>query len=86
MINIEKIKIYNSYRGDVDGFGRASNRDKRIIDSSEFSFIESIIQDIKLIEKGLASENYISLVNKKLLENCNDMDTINYLKSSAMNY
>ncbi|MBC7412502.1 MAG: hypothetical protein H7331_08625 [Bacteroidia bacterium] len=86
MITIEKVKIYNIYKGDVDGFGRASNRHRKIINHNEFSLLEGLIQDIKLIEKGLASENYISHVNKKLLESCNDMDTINYLKSSAINY
>lgn len=86
MITAEKIKIYTLYKGDTDGFSRGPNRHQRIIDHKEFSLIESLIQDIKLIARGLASEDYISSVEKKLIENCDNTDTINYLRNSIKEF
>ena len=48
-------------------------------------FIEKLIQDIKLIEKGLAAPSYEEEVNKKINESCDNPDTIFCLKTIATN-
>lgn len=56
MVTLKHIEIYKTYQGDGDGFVRcATLEEKYIMNYSEWSFIDNIIQDLKLIKKGLAS-------------------------------
>ncbi len=61
-LNIEKLKIYNSYGGDIDGICR-NNRPKEIdvfgdcLDTN-WSLISNKLQDIELISKRLTSFDY----------------------------
>jgi hypothetical protein len=61
-INIEKLKIYNSYGGDIDGICRNSRPTEKAVfgDSldSTWTFISTKLQDIELISKRLASYDY----------------------------
>lgn len=58
-INIEKLKVYNSYRGDIDGICRNNQQAEKAIfgDSlgKTWALISSKLQDIELISKRLAS-------------------------------
>jgi len=62
IINIDKLKIYRNYGGDIDGLLRM----KKKVDLDAFGSdldniwakITSFIQDIELIEKGLVSKEY----------------------------
>jgi len=71
MITIEKIKIFNSYGGDVDGFLRMKrDKESRLIEDNEWSLIGDFLQDMALINKKLAAQSYVDLVLKKMKENC----------------
>jgi len=84
MITLKHIEIYKSYNGDGDGFVRcATPEEKAIMDYKRWSLIESLIQDISLIKKGLASEAYIKTIDERLKENCDSKETIQSLRDMA---
>ena len=82
MITVEKLKIFEKYKGfDYD---RASERDVKILDYSEFMLIERLVQDIRLIRKRLAAKSYEQQTNVLLEESCDCLETIDYLKKMAV--
>ncbi|SEA68464.1 hypothetical protein SAMN05192529_1492 [Arachidicoccus rhizosphaerae] len=84
MITLKHIEIYKSYNGDGEGFVRcATPEEKAIMDYKRWSLIESLIQDISLIKKGLASEAYIKTIDERLKENCDSKETIQSLRDMA---
>lgn len=86
MINIDKINTYSCYDGEVDGLGHGPKRDRKIISEDEFILIGNLIQDIRLIQKNIASPSYEEQVNKKLKEICDGDETIFYLKALAAKF
>jgi len=73
MITIDKIKIFDSYRGDIDGLARVGrDSEKKLFDNNDWSLIDSFYQDIELINRRLAAQTYIEQTIAKLKDNCND--------------
>src|SRR4051812_18575549 len=86
MITTEKIKIFNSYGGDIDGLTRNSrSNDHNLISDNEWSLIDNFFQDIELINKGLAAQTYIEQTLLKLKENC-DSDSFETLTNKIECY
>ena len=84
MITLRHIEIYKSYDGDGDGFVRCTTtEEKAVMDYKHWSLIESLIQDIRLIKNGLASEDYARAIYERLQENCDSEETIQELKKIA---
>lgn len=84
MITIEKYQIYRKFSGDGDGFARlASKTDKELFDSNDWAMINSFIQDIELINKGLVSTDY---KKKKLdiIKSETDLATYNILTKNLI--
>lgn len=84
MITTEKLKIFQKCNGDGDIWLRTSwwwQRNK--IDPDDWALISQLIQDIKLIDKGLCSEPYAQEVNNKIQENCMDEKVIKELRLLA---
>lgn len=86
MITISKLKMFDSYKGSIDNFGHAPSRDRKVISDSDFSIIEGLIQDVKLGQKGMVSDEYSKKVKERLVELCENSETIEYLKLMAMRY
>jgi len=82
MITIEKLKIFEKYNG-LD-FDRASVKDLKILDYSEYMLTDRLIQDIRLIQKGIAATTYEEQTNVLLEESCDSIETINYLKDMTV--
>ena len=83
MITIEKIEIYKRFSGDIDGFSRiGSQKDKEKINENDWSILDEFIQDLELIKKGLASEEFKEKTNEKINELVNNdaIDLLNKLK------
>lgn len=81
MITIKHIEIYKKYDGDGDGFTHcATPEEKMIMDYKYWSLIDTFIQDLFIIKKGLASTTFIRSINEKLKENCDSESTIIQLK------
>ncbi len=84
MITQEKIKIYNSFQGDVDGWARMdSKKEKAIMNDGDWFFIDGLLQDIQLVKKGLTSKEFSDTLQRRLIENCDNPETINQLRKVA---
>ena len=85
MITIQKLQIYSQFNGDIDGFARlADEQQKMLINSGEWSVIESLLQDIGLVEKGLVSEHYRKEFENKLKTICENEETARVLRSLSI--
>ena len=77
MITIDKIKIYKRFNGDIDGWVRIGTKEeKSIMNDNDWFMIESFIQDMRLIKKGLASETLVNSIRERLKDNCDNDETI----------
>lgn len=88
-INTEKLKIYNSYSGDIDGFCRSNKTSERVVfgenlDNS-WSFISSKLQDIELINKRLVSHDYAKNSLTELYET-SDKEAFNWFTGKISFY
>lgn len=79
MITEEKISVFKSYKGYYDGY-YIQNKDKnRLISDTEWFFLNTIMQEIHLIKKGMASNAYEMEIRKKIASNCNNSKTFDLL-------
>jgi hypothetical protein len=84
VVTIDKIKIYKRFNGDVDGWARiGTTEEKSTMNVDDWFLIDSLIQDISLIKKGLVSDSLMKSINKKLKENCDTDETIQVIKDLA---
>jgi hypothetical protein len=84
MITLTKLKLYKSYRGDVDLFGRASSPDDRkILNDADFYLIESLLQHATVIDRKLGSETRADEAKKRLHESCEDGEVIKEIHKLA---
>lgn len=82
MITISKIEEYCNYHGYYEGFYFQKVKNGLNISSEDDWFlIRSLVQDIKLIKKGLASKDYTDNLEEQLKLNCESQETINLLMS-----
>ena len=86
MITREKIEIYKYYSGDVDKFSRANGSHEKVMSDEDFFLIARIVQDLVIIKNGLAAKDFQNKTEKCLLDNCDDQETINLLKSMAWSF
>ncbi len=83
MITRRKIKIYKKYDGDGDKWARSWFVFYEMSDA-DWGLLERLIQDIILVNNGLASDDYAAALEKKLIENCDTPETIARLKDLAI--
>jgi hypothetical protein len=69
MITVEKLTVYDNYKGDRDGLARTGSKHEKDLfaDTNDWSLIDNFYQDIVLINDWLASKAYAenSIVNMK---------------------
>lgn len=82
-ITIEKLKIFEKFEVNGLDIDRASTKTKKKFPYEDYMFIDRLVQDVKMIEKGLAAKSYEEQVNNQLIENCDGENTIKYLKNLA---
>jgi hypothetical protein len=74
IITIAKLKLYNTFGGDIDGFSRTnSNKYKDVFGDgtdNAWATISSKLQDIELISKQLTSQDYTERTLRELKEIC----------------
>ena len=59
MITQEKLRIYEKFGGDIDGFQRGSRIGEReSITDQDWRLIEEILQSLLIVESGLASADF----------------------------
>ncbi len=84
MITKTKLKIFHRNDGDGDIWLRTSwwwQRKK--MTPEDWPLIEQLIQDLKLINKGLVATSYAENVYKKIRESCEDESTVKELEILA---
>lgn len=80
MLNEKKVEIYQKYNGNRDLWARSANDiEKKAIDDDDWYLIESLIQDIKLIQKEMVSEVYAHKIRQLINEQCVNSSTIKML-------
>lgn len=73
MITLEKLNTYKSYNGDIDGWARSGpSWQKQVMTDEDWFLIENLIQDLTLVQRGLAAPDFIENLNNRLKDKCND--------------
>src|SRR5688572_23683760 len=81
MITTKKISLYKKYEGEGDRFLRSAwPWQRNSISPDEWQMIEQSIQDIKLMDRGLASDSYKEALLEKIKANCENEKTIAELR------
>jgi len=84
MITINKVKIYQCFNGDIDGWARVGSKEEKLImDDEDWFLIEGFIQDINLVKTGLASHIYMNFINERLRGKCDNEETIQAIMDMA---
>lgn len=67
MITGEKLRIYEKFGGDSDGFARSATLSERLaITDAEWHLIEEIRQSLFIVQSGLASREFEASVRARL--------------------
>ena len=84
MITILKLREYEKYHGYYDGFYHQKVKQGiHETNDEEWFLISKFIQNMRLINKGLTSNEFSENLEKSLKENCDNKDSINLLKKLA---
>ncbi|EHQ30327.1 hypothetical protein [Mucilaginibacter paludis] len=71
MITTEKIKLFDNYKGDIDGFTRREQKSKlNLFEAHEWALLDSFYQDIELLNKRLVSKYYAVSFLAELRKKC----------------
>ena len=85
MITIKKIKIFQKYNGDIDHFARiGSHKDKQEITDKDWYLLNSLLQDIEIVEKGLSSDDFKKRLEIQLKENFDNEETLTAFKKTKL--
>ncbi len=59
MITLEKLRIFERYNGDADGFVRTGTKtEKECIDNNDWIFIDNMIQNLEMIKNEVCSNDF----------------------------
>ncbi len=59
MITLEKLRIFERYNGDADGFVRTGTKtEKECLDNNDWIFIDNVIQNLNMIKNGVCSNDF----------------------------
>jgi hypothetical protein len=84
MITAEKLDIYQRFNGDIQRCGEFSTaKERSTISDDDWCAIEELIQNINLVETGLASKDFVRFVDAQLNEVCDNEQTVLFMKSIA---
>lgn len=73
MVNKDQIDIYIRYAGDSEGFARcATDSEMEILPSDTWAFLDSVVNDIVLIENGVSSAKLELTIAERIKENIQD--------------
>jgi len=82
MLTLEKVKLYKSYSGDIDGWSRMGTKNAITgMTSEDWYLIEGFIQDLKLINGKLAADSFAEKFKLKLADNCEADNTEDIIKA-----
>ncbi|MCX8531931.1 hypothetical protein [Chryseobacterium luquanense] len=79
MIDLKKVKIFFSYKGNIDAYAKATINCQSEITTKEWMIIDSFVQDIFLIKKNKTSTIFVENLFKKMSEYCENKEVIDYI-------
>jgi hypothetical protein len=89
IITFDRLKLFKYYRGDIDYFSRTASKTYKDIfgedSDNTWAIISSKLQDIELISKRLATQDYVDKVLKELKEIC-DIESFEALTDKIKYY
>ena len=82
MLTVEKLEIYQRFRGDVDGWARAVKVDGNPsgMTDADWFLIDELRQGLSLVASGKASATFRSTIEAKLVESTADEETRELLR------
>lgn len=81
MITEELINMFKKYDGNIDNWARnSSKKEKLIITDDDWYLLDSLLQDLLLVKKGLTSTDFNSRLNINIVKSCKNKNTISKLK------
>lgn len=81
MITKEKIKIFKLYKGEIDSFGHGKKKDRERLSDVEFLFLVRHMQDLQIVERGLASKEFELKLEESIKENFENEEAINLFQN-----
>jgi hypothetical protein len=86
MITIRKVDIYYEFKGQFDGYIIKSGFPpfKKELNDEDWNLMRSLTQDIFMVKKGLATEEFKLSLMGRLKSNCDDDLTIKKLEDIAV--
>jgi hypothetical protein len=86
MITIEKLNEYEEYHGFYDGFYLQKVKEgTNLSNDDDWILIRNLIEDIRLVAKGLASKEFAINLDLRLREYCENEDTLHKIKKITEN-
>ena len=76
MLTLEKLKIYDRYEGDIDGWTRTrKNNDKSAMTDDDWFLIDELRQGLSLVSSGRVSAEFAASVESKLFSSTDSETT-----------
>lgn len=77
MITEDKLKVYASYKGELDMWLRTGKeREKSFMDSSDWHLIDLLLQDATVLNRNLGSPKRAEEARNRLRENTENEDLV----------
>lgn len=85
MITLNKLKIYKKHNGDIDSWARLNSNSSDITEE-DWHLIDTFFNDLHIVQKGLASNQFTQDMSNRLINNLEDDFTITYLSTLVGNH
>ncbi|PYS86016.1 MAG: hypothetical protein DMF62_17345 [Acidobacteria bacterium] len=70
MVTLKKLKVFERYKGDIDMWSRLNINVDTGIDDDEWRLVDTLIQDVIVIDRKLGSEERTKQASERLRQNC----------------
>jgi hypothetical protein len=84
MLTLDKLRIYEQFDGDIDGWARAtSGQTSTGMTDEDWYLIDELLMGLATVKTGLASASYAQQVEQRLLASTSDQATHSILHALA---
>jgi len=84
MLTVDKLKIYEQFDGDIDGWARASRGQASTgMTDEDWYLIDELLLGLAAVIADAAAPSYAQLVEQRVLENTDDQAARNRLHALA---
>ncbi|WNJ16734.1 hypothetical protein [Pontibacter sp. G13] len=75
MITLEKLRIYQKYEGDSDGFARTGFPEEQLLMKGFWGHIHCLVEDLYLVENSMASAAFTVAAQRRVEDLCDTHET-----------